>query len=76
MVQDGITGYLCRGDEEEFAEKTLALLKDPDLKKTMALAALKRAQELSADKMALRLESAYYGLINRKTRRISGGESV
>ncbi|HHY40520.1 MAG TPA: glycosyltransferase family 4 protein [Syntrophaceticus sp.] len=66
MVRDGVTGYLCKGDEEEFAEKTLALLKDPDLKNSMALAALKRAQELSADKMALRLESAYYGLINRK----------
>lgn len=66
MVRDGITGYLCRGDEEEFAEKTLALLKDPDLRKSMSLAAAKRAEELSADKMALRLESAYYGLINRK----------
>jgi 1,2-diacylglycerol 3-alpha-glucosyltransferase len=66
MVEDGKTGYLCRGDEEEFARKTLAVLNDPALMKSMSEAAFNRAQELAADKMALRLEGAYKGLVNRK----------
>ncbi len=63
MVQDGITGYLCRGEEEDFAEKILSLLRSPGLKNRFSQAALKRAEELSADKMALRLESTYKVLL-------------
>lgn len=64
MVQDGVTGYLCRGGEDEFAGKLLALLADPGLHKRMGEAAAKRALELSADKMASRLEKAYLALVH------------
>lgn len=59
MVQDGVDGYLCRGGEDEFAEKIIALLNNSDLYQRMGEAGLKRAWELSADKMARRLECAY-----------------
>ncbi|MDD2554994.1 MAG: glycosyltransferase family 4 protein [Syntrophaceticus sp.] len=62
MVQDGVTGYLCKGDEQEFAEKALSILHDPERKIRMSAAALKRADELTADKMALRMESAYQAI--------------
>jgi 1,2-diacylglycerol 3-alpha-glucosyltransferase len=62
MVQDGVTGYLCEGDEKEFAEKTLSILHDPERKMRMSASALKQADELTADKMALRMESAYKAL--------------
>jgi 1,2-diacylglycerol 3-alpha-glucosyltransferase len=64
MVDDGITGFLCQGEEDEFAEKTLSILSDPELKLRMSESALRKAEELAADKMALRLESAYMALIN------------
>jgi 1,2-diacylglycerol 3-alpha-glucosyltransferase len=59
MVQDGVNGYLCRGGEDEFAEKIMVLLNSPDLYQKMREAGLKRAWELSADRMARRLEDAY-----------------
>lgn len=62
MVQDGVTGYLCEGAEQEFAAKTLSILHDSERKMRMSAAALKRADKLTADKMALRLESAYLAL--------------
>ncbi|HHV35161.1 MAG TPA: glycosyltransferase family 4 protein [Syntrophomonadaceae bacterium] len=64
MVDDGVTGYLCQGEEDEFAEKTLAILSDPELMLRMSESALKKAEALSADKMAMRLEDAYQALIN------------
>lgn len=63
MVDDGVTGFLCEQGEERFAEYILRLLKEPELRKRMGDAALKRAMRLSADKMALRLESVYQALI-------------
>ncbi|KUK36114.1 MAG: 1,2-diacylglycerol 3-alpha-glucosyltransferase [Thermacetogenium sp.] len=64
MVQDGVTGYLCRGGEEEFAAKVLELLDDSDLHRRMAEAAAQWAWKLSAEKMALRLEKAYLALVH------------
>ncbi|MGB4504610.1 MAG: glycosyltransferase family 4 protein [Syntrophaceticus sp.] len=63
MVDDGVTGYLCQGDEHEFAAKTLSILNDPELKMRMSEAALRKAENLSADKMALRMERAYKALL-------------
>jgi glycosyltransferase involved in cell wall biosynthesis len=63
MVDDGVTGYLCRGEEHEFAEKTLSILHDPQLKRRMSASALRQAEALAADKMALRLEKAYTALL-------------
>lgn len=70
MVEDGVTGYLCLGEEDEFADKALAILSDPQLKLRMSESALRKAEELAADKMALRLESTYQALINGNHERL------
>ncbi len=64
MVKDGVTGYLCREGRERFAELILTLIRDTRLREEMGAAARRRAEQLAADKMALRLETAYKALIN------------
>lgn len=64
MVKDGVTGYLCREGRERFAELILTLVRDTRLREEMGAAARRRAEQLAADKMALRLETAYKALIN------------
>ncbi len=63
MVDDGVSGLLCSGDETEFAKKTLSILDNTKLKQRMSESALRKADELAADKMALRMESAYQALV-------------
>ncbi|MGB9790989.1 MAG: glycosyltransferase family 4 protein [Thermacetogeniaceae bacterium] len=63
MVKEGVTGYLCKEGKERFAELIILLVRDEELRKKMGAAARKRAEQLSADKMALRLEIAYNALI-------------
>ncbi len=63
MVRDGVAGFLCDGNEEEFAAKIILLLEKASLRKKMGEAARVRASCLSAEKMALRMEKAYRALI-------------
>jgi 1,2-diacylglycerol 3-alpha-glucosyltransferase len=62
IVNDGVTGYLCE-TEEAFAERICELLQDQALRRRMGQAAIARAQGLTAEKMAIRLERAYQALI-------------
>lgn len=64
MVKDGVTGYLCKEGKEKFAELILMLIRDRELREKMGAAARERAEQLAADKMALRLETAYKALIS------------
>lgn len=64
IVDDGITGYLC--DTEEVFEKRInKLLQDQALRRQMGEAAAVRAQNLTAEKMAVRLERAYQALLSK-----------
>lgn len=65
MVEEGITGFLCGDDEEEFADRIVSLLEDLLLWRQMGEAAKKRALKLSANKMVLRLEKVYQALVCR-----------
>jgi glycosyltransferase involved in cell wall biosynthesis len=62
IVNDGVTGYLC-DSEEAFAERICELLQNQTLRRRMGEAAIARAQGLTAEKMAIRLEKAYQALI-------------
>ncbi len=62
IINDGVTGYLC-DSEEAFAERICELLQNQALRRRMGEAAIARAQRLTAEKMAIRLERAYQALI-------------
>jgi glycosyltransferase involved in cell wall biosynthesis len=62
IISDGITGYLC-DTEEAFAGRISELLQNQALCRRMGEAAIARAQRLTAEKMAIRLERAYQALI-------------
>jgi glycosyltransferase involved in cell wall biosynthesis len=64
IVSDGVTGYLC-DTEEVFAERVGELLQNQALRRSMGEAAIARAQRLTAEKMAIRLERAYQALIDK-----------
>lgn len=70
MVEDGITGYLCHDGEQEFARHIISILDDRDLRTRMSKAALMRAWQLSAERMARRLERAYTALIAKEREEI------
>jgi glycosyltransferase involved in cell wall biosynthesis len=62
IVNEGVNGYLC-DSEEAFAERICELLQNQALRRRMGEAAIARAQRLTAEKMAIRLERAYQALI-------------
>ncbi len=62
IVEDGSTGFLCAG-EDGFVERIMMLLQEPGLKKRISTAAAARAGNLTADRMAIRLERAYQALL-------------
>ena len=64
IVNDNITGYLC-DTEDAFTERIGQLLQDQALRRRMGEAAVARAQSVTAEKMAIRLEKAYQALIAR-----------
>jgi len=64
IVNDNITGYLC-DTEDAFTERIGQLLQDQALRRRMGEAAVARAQSVTAEKMAIRLERAYQALIAR-----------
>ena len=64
IIEDGVTGYLC-DTEEAFVERISDLLQDKALRRRMGEAAAARAQGLTAEKMAIRLERAYQALIGK-----------
>jgi 1,2-diacylglycerol 3-alpha-glucosyltransferase len=77
IVKDGVTGYLC-DSEEAFAERICELLQNQAFRKRMGEAAIARAQGLTAEKMAIRLERAYQALIakDRATLEQLAGEEI
>jgi glycosyltransferase involved in cell wall biosynthesis len=62
IVNEGVNGYLC-DSEEAFAERICELLQNQALRRRLGEAAIARAQRLTAEKMAIRLERAYQALI-------------
>lgn len=64
IVKDGATGYLCN-TEDAFVDRINELLKDRALRQRMGKAAYARAQNLTAEKMAIRLERAYQALLGK-----------
>ena len=62
IVNDGVNGYLC-DSEEMFADRICELLQNQALRRRMGEAAIARAQGLTAEKMAIRLERTYQALI-------------
>src|SRR3972149_11872687 len=69
IVQDGKSGYLTTpGDVDKFAQKTLKLLKDDQLREQMSKNAIIRAQDFSATKTAQKLATLYQELITAKSK--------
>ncbi|MGD0152636.1 MAG: glycosyltransferase family 4 protein [Thermacetogeniaceae bacterium] len=64
IVDEGVTGYLC-DTEEAFVERIDQLLHDQALRQRIGSAAAVRAQNLTAEKMAIRLERAYQALLDK-----------
>ncbi len=63
VVADGVTGFLCGDDEEEFAEKLILVLEDSSLRERFGAAAKERALLFAAERQAARLERAYRALL-------------
>jgi glycosyltransferase involved in cell wall biosynthesis len=64
IVQDGVNGFLC-DTEDVFAQRINELLQDRELCLRMGQFAAAKAQDLTAEKMAIRLERTYQALIDR-----------
>lgn len=63
-VADGVTGYLVPpGDPETLAERTLALLLDPALRRRMADAGRERAADFGAERMVEQIAVLYRQLL-------------
>jgi 1,2-diacylglycerol 3-alpha-glucosyltransferase len=71
MVENGVNGYLCEEGKDHFAEQVVTLLSDPILRRKMGEAGKIRASRLSAEKMAIRLESLYQAMIDGSAEEIN-----
>ncbi|MGE5371827.1 MAG: glycosyltransferase family 4 protein [Solirubrobacterales bacterium] len=71
MVQNGSQGILTPVDLDQFTEAIIRLLSDSALREQMAAAGVQRAQALSAQGMAEKLENEYTRLIERNKRTAS-----
>lgn len=66
LFEDGIVGYLSPDQPEVFAERTVALLQDRELREKMGLAARRLAEyQFSWDHLAVSLESFYQEIASR-----------
>ncbi len=68
VLTDGREGFLCGGDEEEFARLVLFLLRDGERRRRMGGLARLRAESFSRSAMVGRLESHYLALLPRPGR--------
>ncbi len=68
VLDDGREGFLCAGDEEEFARLAALLLRDAGLRRRMGDMARRRAERFSAVEMVGRLEEYYLELLPRRRR--------
>jgi glycosyltransferase involved in cell wall biosynthesis len=62
IVGPGIGALVAEDDEEDFAAKTIRLLRDPALRKRLAVEAVEYARTWSAPATAARLQDAYLSL--------------
>ncbi len=68
-IEDGVTGYLVRaGDIEGLADRTLRLIADPELRRRMGAAALRRTAPWDIDEMVRRQERLYEALLSGRAR--------
>jgi len=67
VVEDGVTGLLLPEDEAAFAEVTVSLLHDPERRRHMSEAAVRSAQEQSAERSCERLLEVYQSLLKIPT---------
>jgi 1,2-diacylglycerol 3-alpha-glucosyltransferase len=65
-VADGVNGFLVPERPEALAEAADRVLTDPSLRAMMGAESLRRAEELSIDRMAVRLAEFYAELVERK----------
>lgn len=66
MVEHGVDGFLVEEDVDEFARAIYRILTDEMIYNKMKKNALKKAEELSIEKMAGRLLAAYKKISNRE----------
>lgn len=66
MIDNGVNGILVKGDKNLFAQATIELLTNEMKYRIMKKNALKKAEELSINKMTQRLLHAYQGLLSNR----------
>ncbi len=64
MVDHGRDGLLCAHDLDSFVDTVCMVLQDAKLYSNLKKQTKKKAEKLSSQEMALKLESLYYSLIN------------
>ncbi|MEN6349789.1 MAG: glycosyltransferase family 4 protein [Syntrophomonas sp.] len=69
MVDHGVNGLLTAADIHEFAAAVCTVLEDEGMYKRFQVNALKKAEKLSAENMALKLEELYHSLYVNSTPR-------
>ncbi|HVT00704.1 MAG TPA: glycosyltransferase [Patescibacteria group bacterium] len=64
-VEDGKNGFVVKKNINEFALKTLAVIENKELRKKLSEQAIITAESLSVKKTVDKLESVYFGLLNK-----------
>ncbi|HVZ67697.1 MAG TPA: glycosyltransferase [Patescibacteria group bacterium] len=67
-IEDGKNGFLVKKNVNEFALKTLAVIENKELRKKLSEQALATSDKLSVKQTVDKLESVYFGLLDKYNR--------